>query len=1145
MFLLTWFAASLQGESYSWNQTQAKVLPTGGLEWSPEPFEFVAGETVRYIDFENGDDSNDGSSKASAWKHHPWDNNAREQAAQASGPITYVFKGGTIYRGTLEGREQGEPGNPIRLTRDPSWGDGPAWLVGSMEIKDGWKRADPSIAPEGMPEPEKVWYIDLPEASEPWCVWMREGTEATRIWLSRHPNWDVFTDKDFVMEEWLTFDGPSRYIDKKEGGAPIGSKNNTDDDFLKDPGKSPDFFENARIWTMWSGGPFSAMGTPYIGKILNYDPETGKIERSRIGGAFHFGMAGKNDRYFVEHLPEFLDSQGEFYFESTAKGDGGRLFIRLPGDANPNEATIEVAQEEMLLKLYDARNMEISGLRFSFLNVPDNFNFPIYPLDVRLPTAIMLYGDCKDTTIAHNDFYHAAKAVQARTRFYQRWITEMPESLGIRPRADGGTDYMTGIVVSDNDIQYADHGGISFQGHGQLVAPEDVDHRLGDIKILRNRLHEINFRPRPPSPGLNIPAIAVDDGTRIHIAGNIITRSWGVGIWITGGKQNNKDLRDRPLIRNYIHHNSVIDSLLFINDWGAFALWQGGPQYAWANVAGNPVGPHPHIIDGKDSGDGKQEYYFRNYGHNGYAYYLDGSYKQYVFNNIAWGKSNDPESWFKNRSPQMMVLGFLNQWFNNSFNKFLIGASGSSGTHSTSLGNIYADMGMSFIAQGISGDISTAYGGEDAADTLRIGMPTLGYANNIYEGPAFNDDSAFNLGTKGRGSIRIGTSSVQEFSDWLKEYGAQAWQAGWKVEQSPFVDADAHDFRPNRSVLDGMTGVKFFVPFSLYMVVGEWDFSVNHNDPELIMGQNFYMSPEYISRKMYYDIPRNDLEVPGAGLNDFSRGILENWTDSALTLNGSDRYAVLRHEVATADYPRTVAILRDDKGWLKTVSEPGKKPGENRSQFQKDRWAAANEQWQLAEDKVFPGHKRKTVDMQSNNFLLETVLRVAPGKSGTIVSKTEEGTGYELYLSPGGQVQLALLSGGETSLLKGETRIADGDWKHILAEVDREKGTARIYLDGELDAEAKITLSTEASLANTGDFFVGKGQAGFLTAQIDYLRVSRGTLADAYTTIEELYAWQFVDGPFLRDQIGNKRDWSNTPPGAIGWKAGRVSKGLP
>ena len=49
------------------------MLPTGDLEWAPQPFEFKAGESVRYIDFDGGNDANDGTSKQTPWKHHPWD----------------------------------------------------------------------------------------------------------------------------------------------------------------------------------------------------------------------------------------------------------------------------------------------------------------------------------------------------------------------------------------------------------------------------------------------------------------------------------------------------------------------------------------------------------------------------------------------------------------------------------------------------------------------------------------------------------------------------------------------------------------------------------------------------------------------------------------------------------------------------------------------------------------------------------------------------------------------------------------------------------------------------------------------------------------------------------------------------------------
>ncbi len=70
-------------------------------------------------------------------------------------------------------------------------------------------------------------------------------------------------------------------------------------------------------------------------------------------------------------------------------------------------------------------------------------------------------------------------------------------------------------------------------------------------------------------------------------------------------------------------------------------------------------------------------------------------------------------------------------------------------------------------------------------------------------------------------------------------------------------------------------------------------------------------------------------------------------------------------------------------------------------------------------------------------------------------------------------------------------------------------------------------------MANNGDLFVGGTPSGeCLAGSIDFLRICHGTLSDAQTTIEELYAWQF-DGPFLRDFTGKRRDFSKTAAGAI------------
>jgi hypothetical protein len=58
-------------------------------------------------------------------------------------------------------------------------------------------------------------------------------------------------------------------------------------------------------------------------------------------------------------------------------------------------------------------------------------------------------------------------------------------------------------------------------------------------------------------------------------------------------------------------------------------------------------------------------------------------------------------------------------------------------------------------------------------------------------------------------------------------------------------------------------------------------------------------------------------------------------------------------------------------------------------------------------------------------------------------------------------------------------------------------------------------MPASTSLSNGGDFMAGKGIIGAM----DFLRVSRGSLADAETSIAGLYAWEF-NRPHARDFAG-------------------------
>jgi len=172
--LLTYFLGHSQsilksnsGETlYSWETPQANVLPTGDLQWAPLPFQLEKGASVRYIDFENGNDNNDGLTTASAWKRHPWDPAASGIAKTTFGIHTYIFKRGVAYRGVLAAKHSGTFGNPVRLTSDPEWGTGEAAIYGSVQVTSGWQKADATTAPN-IPNPEMVWFRSISGIDNP------------------------------------------------------------------------------------------------------------------------------------------------------------------------------------------------------------------------------------------------------------------------------------------------------------------------------------------------------------------------------------------------------------------------------------------------------------------------------------------------------------------------------------------------------------------------------------------------------------------------------------------------------------------------------------------------------------------------------------------------------------------------------------------------------------------------------------------------------------------------------------------------------------------------------------------------------------------------------------------------------------------
>ncbi len=1006
---------------YSWQETQAAVAPTGDLVWSPHPFVFHPDPQARYIDYAAGNDANEGT-KAFPWQHHPWDVYASGNAAACAGVHTFIFKGGVVYRGTLIAKESGKQGEPIRLTHDPSWGTGEAVISGAKAIIGGWKVCDAASAP-GIPTPEKCWYLDIGTQFVPRALWAEGRRGIVRIPIARTPHWES-TDPNDPRTGWNVWSDLIRLPtgELKDGkpatgahGKPftqawaVDAKNLTQID--------PNYYVGATLWSEYIG----MMGTPYPQIVKQYDPDKHAIAvescwggKDEQPGYFSYEPV-KFCRYFLENLPQFLDAPGEYYFAEKGP-NAGRLFVRLPGDVDPNTVTIEAAREFNLIDIPNQSHIEISGLAFRYENVWRWQDRWYENLDVA-PACVRMRGSCADIRVANCSFDHVAEAV--------------------RTTAKSASNVFDDIEVSDNDISNTDHGGMTFTSGWTNTFPMR-------LRVLRNRLFDIGDRPIRSEHSVAIIAGAAQ---YLEVAGNIIDRAYGSGCMILGGWGEGKGPGEIPCLRMFVHHNKVTNSLLHTCDWGAIDVWKAG-GFVYDNIVGNPVGAwNPPNNAGKRNGQG-------------FAFYTNGpdSIHYNIFNNIAWGRTNDIDD------PTFNFGAFfpghsLHAWVNNTAYRFKVGVRVGSSRSLCDLGNLYVDMHDACQPAELS------LGSSEAQRKAKLGGFAI--SKNVYIGKldhiwVFDDRGVLPTLEEARHYLVAGTPIVGDI--------------GTVFAEAPSLhDAEHQDFRLLSNSPAVGQGVKYFMPFPLNHEVGVWKFHQNPVDPTAIRDDHVQLNDEWGLFWTNNDQVRHDLRWQGDTAMPFVDSPLEDWIPSALALDGQHGYCAIHQQGLQQDI---------------TEAKTGKV--------------------------LLAGTDRRTPDMHNNNFLVEAYFSTAPGQTGgTIVSK---GTGYAFDLDLQGHPRLSLQGADGQGSRMATVTVNDGKWHHVIVEADRADASGiHLYVDGKLHDGAFAGVMPKASLTTTDDLLVGKGLSG----AISFLRMSQGTLHDANTTIDELYAWEF-DGPMLHDFMGVK-----------------------
>ena len=292
-----------------------------------------------------------------------------------------------------------------------------------------------------------------------------------------------------------------------------------------------------------------------------------------------------------------------------------------------------------------------------------------------------------------------------------------------------------------------------------------------------------------------------------------------------------------------------------------------------------------------------------------------------------------------------------------------------------------------------------------------------------------------------------------------------------------------------------------FVPWALCGVVGEWNFYPAGNDPTNLIDEHWYMTDYHVSRDEYHQRPMYPLKGVNVTQEDYVPGPLEDWIPGALSFSPAKKqYATLSHTEMMKPFS-----FRD----LKKSRHENARP----------------------EPCTIAGEALKNPQIYTSNLLIEVYFKTAPGHTGGVLMEKMKGNGYSLTVGAAGKLSFNVKGASASATAESKVKVNDGQWHHAIVEADRRARTLTVYVDGKKDGSA-AGVDDSVSLANEGDVHVGGTPEGrYLDGALDFLRIAQGTLADADTTIEELYAWEF-DGPQIRDFTGRKPTGARTA-GAI------------
>lgn len=338
-----------------------------------------------YINYDTGNDQNDGLSSSTPWKHAPGDSEAMyNAAATALQPGNrLIFRGGVVYRGQIAAIDNGTENYHIKYIGN-DWPADERAIIDGGDLISGWSQCTSAAECNDNPNYASVYFTYLPGNIDPLSINLHEYNTSTGedefLWPAQDPDpgdpyfYDDCSDFITIAQTYLTRTSltSSSYFTQSEA----------------------DYWNDSYV-LVWINPNIVATR-----RITSYDPASHRIYFDDLGENAIY-PDGRDHSYAIFNSIHALDSEGEYYITTTADTENRLKLYLWPRNTAGLDTRITYSVRNWGFNLGSYSNITIEGFevrKHSGTGLRDGIGIGTYSAS-HLPNYNLII---KDNYITHN-----------------------------------------------------------------------------------------------------------------------------------------------------------------------------------------------------------------------------------------------------------------------------------------------------------------------------------------------------------------------------------------------------------------------------------------------------------------------------------------------------------------------------------------------------------------------------------------------------------------------------------------------------------------------------------------------------------------------------------------------------------------------